>query len=82
MPFYERRCLGVDCGIKFTHFAKIADRVNNLECPECGHEFTKSVMSAPQTTFTFADTSPFKGTKRFTGRRAKYIQDEHELIED
>ena len=68
--------------MKFTHMAKMADRTADVDCPKCGNKFTKSVMSAPQTNFTFADPSPFKGTKHFTGRRAKYIQDEHSLIEE
>ena len=78
--FYERRCK--QCDAKFTHMCKMAERTNEVACPECDHPWTKPVMSAPQTNFTFADPSPFKGTKHYTGRRAKYIQDEHSLIEE
>lgn len=82
MPFYERRC--DKCDEKFTHGpCRMKDRTKEVVCPKCGHFHTKSVMSAPQTTFTFADPSPFKGTKNYgKGRRAKYIQDEHKLMED
>lgn len=83
MPIYERRCLGVDCGDKFTHLCKMDERTRPVDCPTCGHEFTKSVMSATRTTFTFADPSPFKGPKNYgKGRRAKYIKDEHGLTPD
>ena len=80
MPIYERRCC--KCKQKFSHMCKMAERENDADCPDCGWQFTNPVMSAPQTTFTFADPSPFKGTKHYTGRRAKYIQDEHSLIEE
>jgi len=77
MPMYERRCLG--CDLKSLVLRKLADRELPMDCPDCGG-ITKPVISATQTNFTFADTSPRKGTKHYTGRRAKYIQDEHGLI--
>lgn len=80
MPMYERRCLG--CHHKLLVLRKLKDREDPMACPDCGGA-TKFIMSAPQTNFTFADPSPFKGPKNFgTGRRAKYIQDEHSLIEE
>lgn len=79
MPIYERRCWF--CDKVSLKLCKIADREQPVACPECGSS-TKLIMSATQTTFTYADQSPFKGTKKYRGRKAKYIQDQHGLLPD
>jgi len=79
---YERRCC--KCKHKFSHLCNMADRELDVDCPECGWQFTNSIMSATPTTFKFADSTAIKAkTKRqgghnvLKGREAKYYADKH-----
>jgi len=57
MPIYERRC---ECGVKFTHLSKVADREAPVRCPGCGSLETAPVLSPTKTTFKHADKSGMK----------------------
>lgn len=58
MPIFERRCN--NCGVKFSHLSKVADRDKQKDCPSCGSQSTKPILSATQTDFKFADKSARK----------------------
>ena len=81
MPIYERRCNDSACNKVAQVLRKVETRAYPFSCPTCGEE-THPIMSATRTNFTFADPSPIKGPKRYRGRQAQYIKDQHGLTPD
>ena len=58
MPIYGYKCNY--CEAEFDMLRKVDERDNACNCPNCQSSDVKPLLSAPATTFKFADRTSFK----------------------